>query len=985
MMGARHTQRGAERAGCPCRPRLGALRRLLALLAAALVFVCAADTATALAGTSYVNGISDQNLGNWSGNYVAGSYDAPLYDLFTSTWVGSPPSHLGYARFVTAPDTVAQGGECEQNLVNWYEYVTQTLHLIPVISVWNVAEGGCANNGRPSTAAYTTDMQQLIAFLAGLDGGAAPPYIEAWNEPNSDGVSAALGAAYWLAANSLCSTDGCTVVAGDLVDNDPDQGGQAFSPGCTPNLTWNNFAAYETNYVSALGAARPSIWGMHPYYAVNCEQSGSVTTFDENLPSPSGAVWFTEVGAWECVNGQSPARGVTQQEDDASYLVDTLMSPLSTTDPAVVFYYEFAPLGYTQDCAKYTDSALYEANTAPGALAARPAAATIYGQDSTLAASTGAATRTGTTAATINGVVTPGGIYAASYHFDYGPTSAYGFQTPAIAVGPGVDAKAVSAQLSGLTPNAGYDYELVVTDANGMTEYGGDQKLAGATLTASPSDLAAGGQLAVTWADVSPAASSDWIGLYQPGAAASSSLGGFYDDSCGASSNGSTVASGSCGYAVAQAGGVYELRLYSQPGGGGALLASSNQITVPTLTVSPSSVTAGGTVTASWSDVGTPAASDWIGLYAPGAPPGSRLSWLYDDSCTQTSSGAALAAGSCSYPTPVTAGTYQLRLYADGGTSLLATSSALTTSAATAVPLAAVAPAISGGEQADGAVVGNTLTCSTGTWSGDPTGYAFAWELDGVANGATASTYPVQAGDAGRSLACAVTASNAGGAGTPATSAAIAVAPPPPTPIPAAQTTARPLSSGAPSILGSVIVGDTLSESHAAWTGMPTAFAYQWQRCNAAGAECRATPRAGAATYTLTAADVGSTIRVIETASNGSGAGSPDASAVTAVARAAAPVTPAPPGTALAAVSIDSTRHRAHFSFHSSGVATGFQCALVRRTGHHHTPPPRAHYTRCGRSVSFVDLRPGRYLLRVRAVGPGGADPTPISRRFTIA
>ena len=41
--------------------------------------------------------------------------------------------------FVTAPDVIAQGGACEQNLFNWYSYVTETLHLTPVIAVWDVA------------------------------------------------------------------------------------------------------------------------------------------------------------------------------------------------------------------------------------------------------------------------------------------------------------------------------------------------------------------------------------------------------------------------------------------------------------------------------------------------------------------------------------------------------------------------------------------------------------------------------------------------------------------------------------------------------------------------------------------------------------------------------------------------------------------------------------------------------------------------------
>ena len=68
------------------------------------------------------------------------------------------------------------------------------------------------------------------------------------------------------------------------------------------------------------------------------------------------------------------------------------MSPANAAGPAHVFYYEMAPFVYTQSCSKYADSALYMGVTAPGSLYARPAAATIYGLDATLAASTGAAT-----------------------------------------------------------------------------------------------------------------------------------------------------------------------------------------------------------------------------------------------------------------------------------------------------------------------------------------------------------------------------------------------------------------------------------------------------------------------------------------------------------------------------------------------------------------------------------------------------------------
>jgi hypothetical protein len=435
------------------------------------------------ASASYVDGIADQNIGQWSGNFAdsQGVFNEPFYDYFQQAWVGTPPSHIRYARFVTAPDVIAQGGACEQNLLNWYAYVTNTLHLTPVIAVWDVAEGGCANHGVPSKASYTTDIQQLLAALGGL--GTTLPYLEAWNEPNVSGVSATAAAGLWAQANGVCATAGCTALAGDFVDS-ADQS-QKYKPGCATNLTFNNLKSYESGYVKGLGGAKPAVWALHPYLAVNCEESASISAFTANLPASVTApqVWFTEVGAWECALGQSPPRGPARQQADASYLVNKLMVPPAANLPTNVFWYEIAAPGYTQNCAKYADSALYEANTAPGFLLARPAAQTVFGPDTELAATTGVATSVSSTQATLNGTEVPGGIYEGSYYFKYGRTSAYGSQTPTVALGPGLSAEAVAATISGLAPGATYHYALVATDTTGVTTVGLDQHF----LTAAPS------------------------------------------------------------------------------------------------------------------------------------------------------------------------------------------------------------------------------------------------------------------------------------------------------------------------------------------------------------------------------------------------------------------------------------------------------------------------------------------------------------------
>jgi DNA-binding beta-propeller fold protein YncE len=88
----------------------------------------------------------------------------------------------------------------------------------------------------------------------------------------------------------------------------------------------------------------------------------------------------------------------------------------------------------------------------------------------------------GPSEAKLGALVDPGGI-AASYRFEYGPTSAYGSSTPFPegSVGEGLEARAVWAAASGLAPGSTYHYRLVASNELG-TVYGPDQTFT--TLTA---------------------------------------------------------------------------------------------------------------------------------------------------------------------------------------------------------------------------------------------------------------------------------------------------------------------------------------------------------------------------------------------------------------------------------------------------------------------------------------------------------------------
>jgi len=71
-----------------------------------------------------------------------------------------------------------------------------------------------------------------------------------------------------------------------------------------------------------------------------------------------------------------------------------------------------------------------------------------------------------------------------------------------------------------------------------------------------------------------------------------------------------------------------------------------------------------------------------------------------------------------------------------------------------------------------------------------------------------------------------------------------------------------------PSIVGTPQQGQALTADVGHWAGAPGAFAYQWNRCDTAGANCAAIPGAVAQTYVPTASDSTARITVTVTASN---------------------------------------------------------------------------------------------------------------------
>jgi hypothetical protein len=165
---------------------------------------------------------------------------------------------------------------------------------------------------------------------------------------------------------------------------------------------------------------------------------------------------------------------------------------------------------------------------------------------------------------------------------------------------------------------------------------------------------------------------------------------------------------------------------------------------------------------------------------------------------------------------------------------------------------------------------GSTLKATTGGWANKPTSYAYVWQrcdasggaCQSVGGGATGTSYTVVTADAGHRIKVAVTATNSSGSGTATSRATDTIR----------ITGAAPANSSVPVVSGTPKVGETQTVTAGSWSGSPTpTFAYQWQRCDAAGGACLDLAGTTATTYKPVAADARSTLRVKVTATNSHG------------------------------------------------------------------------------------------------------------------
>lgn len=188
---------------------------------------------------------------------------------------------------------------------------------------------------------------------------------------------------------------------------------------------------------------------------------------------------------------------------------------------------------------------------------------------------------------------------------------------------------------------------------------------------------------------------------------------------------------------------------------------------------------------------------------------------------------------------------------------------------------------------------GKTLTAVVGNWIGTSSiTFGYQWRRCNSSGGscgdignATGKSYNLVSDDVGHTIRVHVTATDNAGTSSDtsgATNVIVAKA-------------AQPVEgSSPPSISGAPTQGKTLTASPGSWSGTaPITFSYQWRRCNSRGNSCGDIRNATSSSYTLTADDVGHTIRVHVVAKNSVGSSSDTSTPTPVITKASAP----PPAT----------------------------------------------------------------------------------------
>jgi hypothetical protein len=289
-------------------------------------------------------------------------------------------------------------------------------------------------------------------------------------------------------------------------------------------------------------------------------------------------------------------------------------------------------------------------------------------------------------------------------------------------------------------------------------------------------------------------------------------------------------------------------------------------------------------------------------------------------------------------------------------------------------------PRVSGSAQ-----VGEALAASIGTWTNNPTTFRYRWlrcnrsGFSCVLLASDGRTYRLGTQDVGRTLRVRVTAVNVDGSTNARSEPSDVVTP----------TTAPLTNSVRPTVAGEARVGEELSATEGSWSGNPTSFAFQWQRCDIDTLICADVVGATGRSYGVRVADVGARLRVQVTARTDTRQGTA-LSAATAVVQPATTVTNRRPTVGILGVRFTGARVYVRMRI-CDDVARNLAILVTesrpqvrsgsRRFSTRAAPRPCGAYTR--NWLPAPRFRgPGRYTITVRVRDVSGLASGPARRTF---
>ncbi len=300
--------------------------------------------------------------------------------------------------------------------------------------------------------------------------------------------------------------------------------------------------------------------------------------------------------------------------------------------------------------------------------------------------------------------------------------------------------------------------------------------------------------------------------------------------------------------------------------------------------------------------------------------------------------------------------------------------------APSAAPVNVEQPRVSGSAQ-----VGEALAASIGTWTNNPTTFRYRWlrcnrsGFSCVLLASDGRTYRLGTQDVGRTLRVRVTAVNVDGSTNARSEPSDVVTP----------TTAPLTNSVRPTVAGEARVGEELSATEGSWSGNPTSFAFQWQRCDIDTLICADVVGATGRSYGVRVADVGARLRVQVTARTDTRQGTA-LSAATAVVQPATTVTNRRPTVGILGVRFTGARVYVRMRI-CDDVARNLAILVTesrpqvrsgsRRFSTRAAPRPCGAYTR--NWLPAPRFRgPGRYTITVRVRDVSGLASGPARRTF---